>query len=172
MKKYIFSIIALLTMGVTFTSCDPETNEPAGGFKIGDMAGEWLVTVDALDADGETVLYEDPYGMGEFTINTYATTNDETDKMWLYDGNFYGVQMLVPINLNAMTFSCDFTPYDLNETGNAKIISGKVIKNGGVNIHGKPVDKIEIIVEFDDNEDSDYFTYFRYSGVRYQGFTE
>ena len=172
MKKNIFSLFALVAMIVALSACSPETNEKAGGFKIGDMAGEWLVTVDALDSDGETVLFEDPYGAGPFTINTYATTNDDTDKMWLQDP-FWGVKMLVPItSLQDMTFSCDFTPYDLAGSGNAKIIKGKVTKNGGKNIHGKPVDSIEIIVEFDDNEDSDYFTYFRYKGIRYQGFTE
>ena len=169
MKKYIFSIIALLTMGFAFTSCDPETNEEPGGFKIVDMTGDWLVTVDAVMEDG-TVL-EDPYGMGQINIATYATTNDDTDKMWIDDNNnFWQFKFLVPIDYNNKTFACKDVPYDDVETGHATITNGKITKDGGLNIHGKPVDAITFDIAFDDDDSG--AAAWRIHGVRYQGFTE
>ena len=167
MKKYIFSLIALFTMGFALTSCNPETNEPAGGNKIVDMTGDWLVTVDAIAPDG--TVYEDPYGKGQFHVYTYATTNDETDKMWLQDDVFWGLKFLVPIDYNNKTFNCENLPYDQVETGHVTITNAKITKNGGTNIHGKPVDAITFDAQFDD--DTDGMTW-RYHGVRYQGFTE
>ena len=168
MKKYIFMIASLLTLGLATTSCDVMTNEPEGGNKIGDMAGHWEVTIDVVDEDGN-ILYEDPYGMGVVDINTYATVNDDTDKMWLYDGSFWGLQLLVPINLDAHTFAVTDVPYDLAETGNTTL-KGKIIPKGGKNLHGMPVDSICIDAVFDDDPNGGLI--WRYSGIRYQGFTE
>ena len=167
MKKYIFMIAALLTLGVAAVSCETMTNEPEGGNKIGDMAGHWTVTVDAIDAQGN-ILYEDPYGMGEVDINTYATVNDETDKMWLYDGSFYGLQLLVPIDLAARTFEVENVPYDLVETG-MTTLEGKIMPKAGKNLHGVAVDSICVEATFSDDPNG---LIWRYSGIRYQGFTE
>ena len=167
MKKYIFMIAALLTLGLVNVSCDTMTNEPEGGNKIGDMAGHWAVTVDVVDENGE-IVYEDPYGLGVVNIYTYANVNDDTDKMWLYDMSFYGLQLQVPIDLGAHTFAATNVPYDLDGTGNTTI-KGKILPKAGKNIHGMPVDSICIDATFDDD---DYGFIWCYSGVRYQGFTE
>ena len=100
---------------------------------------------------------------------TYATVNDDTDKMWLYDGSFWGLQLLVPINLDAHTFAVTDVPYDLAETGNTTL-KGKIIPKGGKNLHGMPVDSICIDAVFDDDPNGGLI--WRYSGIRYQGFTE
>ncbi len=167
MKKYIFSLIALLSMGFVFTSCDPETNEPAGGNKIVEMTGDWVVTVDAVDDKGNVLM--ENVNDGPFTIQTFATANDDIDVMWLQDDVFWGLKFLVPIDYNNRTFSCVDLPYDPDETGHITITNGKVTKNGGVNIHGKPVDAITFDARFDDDKNA---LTWRYHGVRYQGFTE
>ena len=167
MKKYILMIAALFTLGLASVSCDTMTNEPEGGNEIGEMAGHWMVTIDVVDENGN-IVYEDPYGLGEVEINTYANTNGDTDKMWLYDMSFYGLQLLVPINLNDRTFAVTDADYDLEGTGQTTL-KGKVLPKAGKNIHGLPVDSICFDATFTDD---DYGFIWRYSGKRYQGFTE
>lgn len=167
MKKYISLFAAALMLAIGFASCDVETNEEPGGNQIGDMAGLWEITVDAVDEAGN-VLYEDPYGMGVVTISTYATATDATDKMWLLDNSFYGLQLLVPINLSARTFEANDVDYDLVGTGKTTL-KGKVLPGAGRNLHNAPVDSICIEATFDDDSNG---LIWRYSGIRYQGFTE
>ncbi|MDE5635341.1 MAG: hypothetical protein K2I52_03420 [Muribaculaceae bacterium] len=63
--KYAF--IALLT--VTVCSCE---KEDIGMTATVNLAGEWMVTADAVDANGNVVM-EDPFGLGSFQIITYNT---------------------------------------------------------------------------------------------------
>ena len=51
----------------TFVSCDPETDEKAGGTAVEKMAGLWEVTVDVVDEQGN-VLGKDPLGLGTINI--------------------------------------------------------------------------------------------------------
>ena len=80
----------------TFVSCDPETDEKAGGTAVEKMAGLWDVTVDVVDEQGN-VLGKDPFGLGTININTYNTAANDADKMWLDDDAFYGVKMKVNV---------------------------------------------------------------------------
>lgn len=173
MKKYISIFALALVLGLGFASCSTETDEPAGGTAVEKMAGHWVVTVDAYDEAGN-LLYEDPYGMGEWNMYTYNTADDDADQMWLSDGNnFWGYTIKVNVDLNTMTFSCkdmyiytaedeDGNPYDVFCT----ITEGKVIPNGGLNVNGKPTDAIQYNIEFTDDPGSIYYVY----GVRYAGF--
>lgn len=96
MKKYISMFMVALAATFTFVSCDPETDEKAGGTAVEKMAGLWDVTVDVVDEQGN-VLGKDPLGYGTININTYNTAANDADKMWLDDDAFYGVKMKVNV---------------------------------------------------------------------------
>ncbi len=171
MKKYI-SMFMLALVGVfTFVSCDTETDEPAGGTAVEKMAGMWDVQVDAIDESGN-VLYEDPYGLGTITVNTFNTAANTSDEMWVQDASFWGVKMKVSVDYNAATFAAkENTSYDPSnaEAGNVEFLKGQVLYNQGKNIHGMPCDSICYTVKFDD--DSNGLIY-RVSGIRHTGFYE
>jgi hypothetical protein len=169
MKKYISIFALALVLGLGFASCSTETDEPAGGTAVEKMAGHWVVTVDAYDEAGN-LLYEDPYGMGEWNMYTYNTADDDADQMWLSDGNnFWGYTIKVNVDVNALTFDCkDLYIYSDNDGNDVTctITNGRIIPNGGLNVNGKPTDAIMYNIEFSDDPGSLYFVH----GVRYAGF--
>ena len=155
----------------TFVSCDPETDERAGGTAVEKMAGRWVVTVDAVDEDGN-VIDENLLGK-KIDLNTYNTAANDADKMWLDDAAFYGVKMKVNVtDYNAGKFEAtpntSYNPSD-DEAGNVEFLKGQVLYGQGKNIHGAPVDSICYTVKFSDDDNA--FIY-RISGKRYSGFTE
>lgn len=172
MKKYISMFLVALLGMFTFGSCDPETDEKAGGTAVEKMAGLWVVTVDAVDENGN-VVYTDPYNKGEIEINTYNTAANDADKMWLDDAAFYGIKMKVNVtDYNAGKFEAtpntSYNPsYD--EAGNVEFLKGQVLYGQGKNIHGAPVDSICYTVKFSDDDNA---LIYRISGKRYSGFTE
>lgn len=169
MKKYICIMFAVLATSFGFVACDVETDEDAGGTNIEKMAGEWVVSVDAVD-DAGNISYTDPYGMGSIKIKTYNTAANDRDSMWIDDnGNFWTFKIKIPVNYNARTFACDTKPYDSKNSGDATITDGKVLENAGKNIHGMPCDSIVFNIKFSDDKNG--LTY-RLSGTRYAGFTE
>jgi hypothetical protein len=169
MKKYISIFALALVLGLGFASCSTETDEPAGGTAVEKMAGHWVVTVDAYDEAGN-LLYEDPYGMGEWNMYTYNTADDDADQMWLSDGNnFWGYTIKVNVDVNALTFDCkDLYIYSDNDGNDVTctITNGRIIPNGGLNVNGKPTDAIMYNIEFSDDPGSLYYVH----GVRYAGF--
>jgi len=169
MKKYISIFALALVLGLGFASCSTETDEPAGGTAVEKMAGHWVVTVDAYDEAGN-LLYEDPYGMGEWNMYTYNTADDDADQMWLSDGNnFWGYTIKVNVDVNPLTFDCkDLYIYSDNDGNDVTctITNGRIIPNGGLNVNGKPTDAIMYNIEFSDDPGSLYYVH----GVRYAGF--
>lgn len=169
MKKYISIFALALVLGLGFASCSTETDEPAGGTAVEKMAGHWVVTVDAYDEAGN-LLYEDPYGMGEWNMYTYNTADDDADLMWLSDNNnFWGYTIKVNVDVNALTFDCkDLYIYSDNDGNDVTctITNGRIIPNGGLNVNGKPTDAIMYNIEFSDDPGSLYYVH----GVRYAGF--
>ncbi len=172
MKKYISMFMFAMLACFGFTACDTETDEEAGGTQVEKMAGLWDVQVHAINEDG-SILYEDPYGKGTFSITTYNTAANNTTEMWLDDGgNFWGVKMKVNVDYANATFSvADDTAYNFTEPegGKVKGMKGKILYGQGKNIHGMPCDSICVEVAFDDDDNN--FTY-RYTGVRHSGFYE
>lgn len=171
MKKYISMFLVALLGMFTFGSCDPETDEKAGGTAVEKMAGRWVVTVDAVDEDGN-VIDENLLGK-KIDLNTYNTAANDADKMWLDDAAFYGVKMKVNVtDYNAGKFEAtpntSYNPSD-DEAGNVEFLKGQVLYGQGKNLHGAPVDSICYTVKFDDDQNA--LTY-RISGKRYSGFTE
>lgn len=172
MKKYISMFMVALVGMFTFVSCDPETDEKAGGTAVEKMAGHWVVTVDAVDEDGN-VIDENLLGK-KIDLNTYNTAANEADKMWLDDGgNFYNVKMKVNVTdykngkFEAI-LNTSYNPAD-DTAGNVEFLKGQVLYGQGKNLHGAPVDSICYTVKFDDDEDG---LIYRVSGKRYSGFTE
>lgn len=171
MKKYISMFLVALVGMFTFVSCDPETDEKAGGTAVEKMAGRWVVTVDAVDEDGN-VIDENLLGK-KIDLNTYNTAANDADKMWLDNAAFYGVKMKVNVtDYNAGKFEAtpntSYNPSD-DEAGNVEFLKGQVLYGQGKNIHGAPVDSICYTVKFSDDDNA---LIYRISGKRYSGFTE
>lgn len=171
MKKYISMFLVALLGMFTFGSCDPETDEKAGGTAVEKMAGRWVVTVDAVDEDGN-VIDENLLGK-KIDLNTYNTAANDADKMWLDDAAFYGVKMKVNVtDYNAGKFEAtpntSYNPSD-DEAGNVEFLKGQVLYGQGKNLHGAPVDSICYTVKFSDDDNA---LIYRISGKRYSGFTE
>ena len=177
MKKYISFFVTALVLSLGLASCSTETDEPAGGTAVEDMCGHWVVTCDVIYG-GENL--GDYYGLGQWDMITYNTANNDQDVMWISDqGNFWGYTGKMQVDYNAKTFSCkDVYIYTFDvkdDEGNVigqedafmTITNGKIIKNGGENVNGKPTDAIEYDIQFsDDDPDIVYHIH----GVRYAGF--
>lgn len=172
MKKYISMFMVALVGMFTFVSCDPETDEKAGGTAVEKMAGHWVVTVDAVNEDGN-VIDENLLGK-KIDLNTYNTAANEADKMWLDDGgNFYNVKMKVNVTdyKNGKFEAIPNTSYNPSDdsAGNVEFLKGQVLYGQGKNLHGAPVDSICYTVKFSDDDNA---LIYRISGKRYSGFTE
>lgn len=195
MKKYfsMAAMAALFSLGLV--SCDVETDEEPGGTNVEKMAGRWEVIADVIDEQGN-IVNEDPYGIGEFEIQTYNTTNNDLDQMWLTDvigtsPQFWDFRFKVNVNYQARTFTATDvlynadmreiaaakaagTPY-VDDDGNelvaetATILNGKVLEGACKNLHGMPNDSIVVDIKFTDDG---YGFIYRLSGHRYTGFYE
>lgn len=161
------------------TSCDSDTDIEAGGTAVEPMAGLWEVNIDAVDENGN-VVYEDFFD--PIQLYTYNTSSNSSTQMWLDDKKgMWAFKFLVNIDLNTMTFHAASTNYDPSltysgegEAGNATVEAGKIVKNGGLNIHEKPVDTIEFYISFDDDDYPSTYGFAKYHvhGTRYTGFYE
>ncbi len=101
MKKLIFFAALLLT--TAFTACE---KEEVGGTATQSVAGQWYVTIDAVDdngtpihvpqydEDGNLTKYndgEDYFDVGRTLMLTYNTAGNASDEMWIDNmgvGNF------------------------------------------------------------------------------------
>ena len=64
MKKVIY--LLMMCAGVLLSSCE---KDEIGGTATEALAGEWTVTVDAVDGSGN-VVEEDFFGLGRVMLNT------------------------------------------------------------------------------------------------------
>jgi hypothetical protein len=166
MKIRYTYIIALLFVLGTFSACerdDPEIEMTA----IGDMAGEWYVTHKVETSPG---VFEDIFGVGYVVINTFNTSENTPDSMFVDDlGHFWDYQALVNVERASKTFSAE-NAENLNYDSNGVTISnGKIIIGGGQSRTGVETDSIYYEVSFGDDDDN--FTYI-VSGHRRTGFEE
>ena len=150
MKKLfniLFSALALTAL----VSCE---KEPAGGTATQSMAGEWYCTVDAVDAEGN-IIYEDPYGVGVFTIWTYNTNSNSPNLMYVDDqGTFWDFRVIVDINQGNRTFWSKGTEDDYWGI-NVEVLNGKISYGDVVSPAGYVTDGISFLVRFEDDEDAD-----------------
>ena len=176
MKKTLYSILMLMGVLVAFTSCEKEEIENTA--TVG-MAGDWYVTVDAVDANGD-VVYEDAdlFGLGRVHMLTFNSAANNPDEMIVSDlGNFWDFKVKVNCDPNAMTFSNNTTE-DNNlvegyEDVNVAVTGGKIMPGAAHLASGVPTDSIVFYVKFSDDGYPDAYGYYNYrvSGFRYSGFT-
>ena len=182
MKKTLYSILMLMGLLVAFTSCE---KEEIGDTATVNTAGEWYVTVDAADANGNLYVdsdgdsWEDPFGMGYIHMMSYNTAANDPNEMIFTDmGNFWNFTVLVKCDQNDMTFSTVTTGNNNLVPGyediNVTITGGKIIKNGTTTPSGAKADYIVFYVSFsDDDYPAAYgYTNYRVSGYRYTGFVD
>jgi hypothetical protein len=171
MKK-LFIYIAVLIFGLFFiTSCE---KEKIGNTAVEKLAGEWYVTVVAVDAAG-AVVYEDAdlYGLGRFHLDTYNTSSNSASEMWINDnGNFWNFNAKMNVDLSTMTFQAT-DAQNIAYNSKLTITNGKVLFGATTTPNGMPADSIVFNVIFDDDTaPADYgFATYRVAGFRYTGFT-
>ena len=175
MKKVLYFATLLLCMGLT--SCE---KEDIGGTATESMAGEWYVTVDAADANGNVVEgLEDPFGLGKIHVLTYNASDNNPNVLIVDDlENFWGFKAKTNCDQKTLSFSTSTSENNNLVAGyediNVTITGGKIIKNGGVQSNGSKADYIEFYVSFSDDPYPGAYGYASYkvSGVRYSGLTE
>lgn len=162
MKKIIIAALAFVTLLV---SC---AKDPIGNTAAVAMAGEWYVTVDIVDGNGELLYGEDPYGMGSFLIATFNTAADNAEDMYISDNlNFWQFQVPVKADPATLTFASDGAVANLvYEDCDVTITDGKITYGTGVTPSGQPADEISFLVTFGD--DPNGFIH-RIHGYRYTG---
>lgn len=156
------------------TSCE---KDEIGGTATQEMAGDWYVTVTAVDDAGNTV-YEDEelFGMGKIHMLTFNTSENVANKLYVYDEeNFWNFKVQTTCDQSTMTFATDGAA--ANESGDdidVTITDGKIMKLAGKQNNGSPADSIVFYVSFSDDQYPAAYGYAKYkvSGVRYSGLTE
>lgn len=164
----------LLTMTLT-TSCE---KEEVGNTATVATAGQWYVTVDAVDESGN-VVYEDAdlFGLGRVLLLTANTAANSAMEMIVDDlQNFWGYRVKVTVDPVNMTFATNTTENN-NLNGddiNVTITGGKIVKDGGVQNNGSKADYIEFYVNFSDDQYPAAYGYAKYHvyGIRYSGLAE
>lgn len=164
----------LLTMTLT-TSCE---KEEVGNTATVATAGQWYVTVDAVDESGNLVYGdEDLFGLGQQLLVTANTAANSATEMIVDDlGNFWGYRVKVTVDPVNMTFATNTTENN-NLNGdeiNVTITGGKIVKAGGKQKNGSVTDTIEFYVNFSDDQYPAAYGYAKYHvyGVRYSGLAE
>jgi hypothetical protein len=161
--------MVLVSALIFFSSCEKEEIESTETVA---MAGEWYVTGDAIDTEGN-VVYEDVWGLGKFHLETYNTSANTTTEMWIDDnGNFWDFKNRISIDLDAMTFQATEAQneaYDCLVT----ISDGKIMYDAATTPSGMPADSIVFNVWFDDDPYPELYDFaqYRITGFRYTGFT-
>ena len=164
----------LLTMTLT-TSCE---KEEVGNTATVATAGQWYVTVDAVDESGN-VVYEDAdlFGLGRVLLLTANTAANSATEMIVDDlQNFWGYRVKVTVDPVNMTFATNTTENNNLNGGdiNVTITGGKIVKDGGVQNNGSKADYIEFYVNFSDDQYPAAYGYAKYHvyGIRYSGLAE
>ena len=117
--------MAILCM--TFASCE---KDEVGGTATQALAGEWYVTVDAVDANNNVTAL-DPYGMGKFLVNTFNTAANVSDQMWISDnGNFWNFKVKMTSDVQNLSFTTN------GEAANAAYNKDGSLYDCKVNVEG------------------------------------
>lgn len=182
MKKVLYFMTMLLALA--FTSCSKE--EP-GGTATQSMAGEWYVTIEPIDADGN-VIPDDDLVYSNVIIRTFNASGNTSDKMYITDCNTfsYGVAyagknwlyetfgFYMPINVNLASgkfsspegvqnimpnyhFTEEWEGWGYTEYSSVSITNGIITKNGGKHPNGSVTDAIEFDIKVFNNYDDFYY---------------
>jgi hypothetical protein len=175
MKKVLY--FAALLFGLTLTSCE---KEEMGGTATEATAGQWYVTVDAADENGNLVEgLEDLFDLGRVVMLTYNTSANNPNEMIVDDiANFWKFKVKVACDQKGLTFQTNTTENNNLVSGyediNVQISGGKILPQAGRQNNGSPADSIVFYVSFSDDEYPAQYGYknYRVSGVRYSGLAE
>ncbi len=168
MKKVIY-YLTMICAGVLFASCE---KDEIGGTATEALAGEWHVTVDAVDDAGNLVM-SDPFGLGKTMVITYNTVENVSNRMYVSDlGNFWDYTAVVNADCNALTFSSDGDVQNEAYDCLVNIEDGRMLPGAATTPSGMPADSIVYYVSFsDDNYPAAYgYSKYKVSGYRYTGF--
>ncbi len=164
----------MILAGMLFTACD---KDEAGGTATQAMAGEWYVSVDLVDDNGD-LFYSgvDFFGLSEhMLLNTYNTAANSSTEMYVDDlGNFWDYKVRVNCNVKSLTFSSNgAVANEAYDDCDVTIEDGKIMYGAATTPHGTPADSIVFYVSFSDDSYPDYYGYAKYkvSGYRYTGLT-
>lgn len=168
-----------MVLALTLTSCSKD--EP-GGTETQSMAGEWYVTVDAMDASGNVV---DMWQETPVIIRTFNTSGNSSSKMYISDCNefsygvnyagsnrlfeLFGFYMPIDVDLANGTFATpadaknmmpnyayeDYKSNGYPEYSTISIINGKIFNNGGVQNNGS----VSAAIEFDIKVVNDFYDF-------------
>ncbi len=189
MKKIIF--FAALLGVISLTSCE---KDEIGGTATQATAGQWYVTVDAVDESGNPIDGgEDYFGLGRFMLLTYNTAANSATEMYVDDlGTMdlatlydyapypnYSIKSRVVVDQQALTFKstdakneAPLNGYD-SEVYNVTI-DGKILKDAGKQNNGSKADSIVFYVSFTNDPwyPDDGYAKYKVSGIRYSGLVE
>ena len=166
MKKVLY--LAMLLFCATFTSCE---KEEIGGTATENIAGDWYVTIDLTDGNGEVVPgYEDLLG-GRVHLLTYNTAANTSDQLYVDDlGEIWEFKVKTTCDVNAQTFSTTGAVANEYYDCDVTITGGKILPKAGRQNNGSPADSIVFYVSFSDDDDPS--TIYKISGIRYSGLEE
>ncbi|MCR5643759.1 MAG: hypothetical protein K6G32_10585 [Prevotella sp.] len=181
MKKVLYFVLLLLS--TAFVSCE---KEEIGGTETEATAGDWYVTVDGADENGNVVEgFEDLYGLGRIHMLTLNTAANTPNEMIVTDlQNFWDFKVKVSCDQQGLTFQTN-TSENNNlvedyEDINVSITGGKIIPQAGRQNNGSPADSIVFYVTFSDDLTDEGvptpqaygFAKYKVSGIRYSGLVE
>ncbi|MCR5131586.1 MAG: hypothetical protein K6C10_09045 [Prevotella sp.] len=175
MKKILY--FATLLFGLALTSCE---KDDIGGTATEATAGQWYVTVDAADENGNLVAgFEDLFGLGRVIMLTYNTSANNPNEMIVSDNStFWDFKVKVNCDQQALTFQTTTTENNNlvadYEDINVQVTGGKILPQAGRQNNGSPADSIVFYVSFSDDDYPAAYGYknYRVSGVRYSGLVE
>ena len=167
-------------MGVAFASCE---KDEVGGTATEALAGEWYVTVSAVDDNGATVLEDDDlFELGNIFVLTYNTAANVATEMYVSDLGYledFPFTVRTSCDVNSLTFSTngsvanEATVKNVLIGNSVTIEDGKILSGAATTPSGMPADSIVFYVSFSDDPYPAAYGYAKYkvSGYRYTGFT-
>lgn len=167
MKKAIF----LLTIAAGFVAAACQKDEIGSTATVA-LAGEWYVTVDAINAQGET-RYTDPFKEGRFKLNTYNTAANTATKMYIdaYGSPQKVYKVQVNCDVETLSFYTDAPVPSESSERDVTVEDGKILPGAATTPHGTPADSIVFYVTFSDDKNlGTYYDKLKVSGYRYTGF--
>lgn len=170
MKK-ILIILSIAVMALTAISCQ---KDPIGNTATVETAGQWYVTVDAVDASGNLPDpdYADFFGMGQFILLTANTAANKPNEMLVNDlGTFWEFNVKVACDQNNLTFGNSEAVENLAYECMVSLFNGKIVKDGATTPSGMKADAIQFEISFDDDTYPEKYGYDHYlvHGYRYTG---
>ncbi len=165
--KNILKYFSLCLLIAAMSACE---KEEIGGTAVQEMAGEWYVMVDGVDADGN-VVFENPFGMSYVTLYTFNTNDNNPNQMYIDDeGSIWAFKVIANVDYNAMTFSATGA-IDEYYGISVDILNGKIVKDGAKSQAGYTADSISFMVKFEDDPyiDEGYWDYLWIHGYRRTG---